>query len=75
MKLLGPVGLTALGNLLGNWLGLPWPALLAYTLLAALCTTAVALAQILVPQDSHDKLLWWGELLKRQRPGSRPGRR
>jgi hypothetical protein len=77
MKLLGPAGLAAFGNLLGNWLGMPWQALLTYTVLAALCTTAIAMAQILVPQESSDKVQWWAELLRHRKrsSGRRPPRR
>ncbi|MDG4838284.1 hypothetical protein O7631_17335 [Micromonospora sp. WMMD967] len=70
MRILGMAGLTALGTLLGGLVGVPWQALLAYTLFAALCTTVVALAQILVPQNSGDRVLWWDKILKRNKKGS-----
>jgi hypothetical protein len=70
MKLLGVAGLTALGNLLGGLVGAPWQALFAYTFFAAFCTTVVALAQILVPQDSGDRVLWWDKILKSGKAGN-----
>jgi len=48
MKTLGVAGLSGLGGLLGSWIGMPWQALLAYALFAAVLTTVVALAQIAV---------------------------
>jgi hypothetical protein len=71
MKTLGVAGLSGFGGLLGSWIGMPWQAQLVYALLAAVLTTVVALAQIAVrlaevtvPQDSHDKVLWLDKLLK-----------
>ncbi|ROP33477.1 hypothetical protein [Couchioplanes caeruleus] len=46
---------------------MPWAALLSYTIVAALLTTVVAILQIVVPQDSHDKVLWWNTLLRWRR--------
>lgn len=76
MKIVGVVGLTAFGNLLGGWAGLPWQALLAYTFFAALCSTLVACAQVIVPQNSEDRVLWWRLLLNRRRSNlEHPARR
>jgi hypothetical protein len=71
MKSFGIAGVAGLGNLLGGLAGMPWQALLAYTVVAVLCSTVVAVAQIVVPQDSGDKVLWWGQLLRRGRRSPR----
>src|SRR4051794_12030040 len=47
---------------------MPWQALLAHIVFAAVLTTGVAVLQIVVPQDSYDKLLWLNTPLRwRQR--------
>ncbi len=74
MKFFGIAVVTGLGNLLGGLAGMPWQALLAYTVVAVLCSTVVAVAQIAVPQDSRDNVLWWSQLLRRGRPGGRSPR-
>ena len=73
MKTLGVAGLSGFGFLISSMAGMPWQGLLAYSIIAALLTAAVAfgqlvvaLAQVLVPQESHDKVLWLDKLLKRK---------
>jgi hypothetical protein len=44
--------------------GTPWWAVAATALLMALVSAAVLAAQILIPDESADKLNWWREVLR-----------
>jgi uncharacterized membrane protein len=71
--LAGGLGITALTNIMGNAIGAPWQALLAVTLVAIVCTTFIGTLQVLMPDESHDKVLLWNKFLTyRERRTSGP---
>ncbi|MFG3423381.1 hypothetical protein [Micromonospora sp. NPDC048063] len=57
--LAGGLGFTGLANIMAGAIGAPWWALLTVTVLGIICTTVIGLAQVLMPHESHDKVLLW----------------
>ncbi|MEU7935232.1 hypothetical protein [Micromonospora echinofusca] len=57
--LAGGLGFTGLANIMAGAIGAPWWSLLTVTVLGIICTTAIGLAQVLMPHESHDKVLLW----------------
>ncbi|MEU7903335.1 hypothetical protein [Actinoplanes sp. NPDC049118] len=68
----GGLGLTGLVNILANAIGAPWWALVTATMMGILCTTLVGVVHIVIPQESHDKVVFWNRyLLYRERRRTR----
>ncbi|GAB3852594.1 hypothetical protein [Dactylosporangium cerinum] len=61
--LVGGTVLTGLVGGLSQIAGVPWGAVVAVVVLGLLFTFMLGLAQVLVPQESHDKVLFWERVL------------
>ncbi|MFF5233400.1 hypothetical protein [Dactylosporangium sp. NPDC000521] len=62
--LVGGSVVTGLVGGMFQFAGVPWGAVLAIAVLGLLFTFVLSLAQVLVPQESHDKVLLWEKVLK-----------
>jgi hypothetical protein len=62
-KLAGGSALTSLISVASKLGGAPWAAVLAIVALGLFLTFCLHLVQLLMPQDSHDKVLLWEKIL------------
>src|SRR5689334_2308020 len=49
--------------------GVPWGVVLAVVVLGLVVTFVLGLAQLVIPQDSGDRVLLWEKILEYRRPG------
>jgi hypothetical protein len=61
--LAGGLGITTLANIMAGAIGAPWWALLTVTLVGIFCTTFIGALQVVMPDESHDKVLLWDKFL------------
>ncbi|MFC4066718.1 hypothetical protein [Actinoplanes subglobosus] len=58
------LGIGSLASLISGVIGMPWQAVLAFTVFAIVCATVVSLAKTVIPQESADRVLWADKVLK-----------